>query len=243
MINLKSLKTQLILCLSAIAAFLIIKDQDVPLLLTLVVAVFSAVIVEGALIYLRTRTLALSESSVITGLIVGYVISSNMPWWQVLLASVVAIIGKYVIRFQGRHIFNPAAFGIFIVLILFHAQTQWTGTYLWYIFMPIGLYFSYRLKKIEIIAGYAFFSLLLFGGQAFMQKIPPGEIFGYFSYFYIFIMVIEPKTTPQRRIGKYLFGSGVAIMAFLLTELGIPVEVEIVALLMMNAAVPFLNKL
>lgn len=242
MINPRSLKTQFIFCLSAIAAFLIIKDQDFPLLLTFVLAVLSAVMVEGVWVYLRTRTVALSESSIITGLIVGYVISSNMPWWQVFSASALAIISKHVIRFSGKHIFNPAAFGIFLTLVLFGAQTQWTGTYLWYLFAPLGLYFSYKFKKLEIIAAYAFFSLLLFGGQALMQKIPVGEIFGYFSYFYIFIMVIEPKTTPHRVIGKYLFGSGVAIGAFILTEMGIPVEVEIVALLMMNVAVPFLNK-
>ena len=59
---------------------------------------------------------------------------------------------------------------------------------------------------------------------------------------FIFIMVIEPKTTPVKKLGKYLFGSGIAALIFILTERGVKFDIELFSLLAMNLVVPFLNK-
>ena len=56
-------------------------------------------------------------------------------------------------------------------------------------------------------------------------------------------MVIEPKTTPLNSLGKCIFGAGVAAAIFILTEAGAKFDAEIFSLLVMNAAVPLLNKL
>jgi Na+-translocating ferredoxin:NAD+ oxidoreductase RnfD subunit len=108
--------------------------------------------------------------------------------------------------------------------------------------VPFGIYFTYKIRKIEIIIGYAVISLGLFGTQAFLQKIPPLNIFGYFSYFFIFIMAIEPKTTPLTYLGKYIFGAGLATLIFILTQVGAKFDVELCGLLVMNITVPMLNK-
>ena len=173
-----------------------IKDKDFTFLFTTLVAVASALTIEVFALYLKTNTLQITESAIITGLIIGYVISSDETWWKIIIAAAIAIISKYVIRFRKMHIFNPAAFGILVSTILLGVSTQWKGTYFWYILVPFGIYFAYKIKKAEIIIGYAIISLTLFGAQAFFQKISPWNIFGYFNYFYIFIMIIGPKTTP-----------------------------------------------
>jgi Na+-translocating ferredoxin:NAD+ oxidoreductase RnfD subunit len=108
--------------------------------------------------------------------------------------------------------------------------------------LPFGLYFVYKIRKLEIIAGYAAVSLALFGIQALLQKIPLWHVFGYLSYFYIFVMVIEPKTTPVKPLGKLLFGAGVAGLIFVLTQLGAKFDVELCGLLIMNIAVPLVLK-
>ena len=240
---LKSVKTQLILYLLFFAIVLSVKDSNLTLLIATLIAVAASVAIESATLYLKTKRLQLTESSIITGLIIGYVVSSDMAWWKIGLAAALAILSKNILRFRGRHVFNPAAFGIFVSTILLGVSTQWMGTYLWYVLIPFGIYFTFRTRKVEIVSGYAVLSLVLFGVQALSQNVPLVNIFGYLSYFYIFIMVIEPKTTPQNLFGKYLFGAGLAAGIFILTEVGVQFDAELLSLLIMNATVPLLNKL
>jgi len=243
MINLKSIKTQLILYLVSFALFLAIKEKDSVFLLTILVAVVTAAGLEAIFSYFKERRPMPSESPIITGLIIGFVISSEQPLWLFILASLLAVSSKYLICLNKKHIFNPAAFGIFLVSILFGASLQWRGTFAWYILVPFGIYFIYKIRKMDVLIGYAVISLILFGGQAFLQRTPLLNIFGYFSYFYIFVMVIEPKTTPTGLKRKLIFGAGLAALIFILTEAGVKFDVELFSLLIMNAAVLLLNKL
>ncbi|HTZ11296.1 MAG TPA: RnfABCDGE type electron transport complex subunit D [Candidatus Margulisiibacteriota bacterium] len=243
MINLKSVKTQLIIYLSLFAFLLIIQDRDFTFLKVILAALLSAIALESVVLYFKNKRLEITESSIITGLIIGYVLSAEEALWKVILASFAAILSKQILRFKNKHIFNPASFGIFLAIVLSGAYTGWKGTYLWYILIPLGFYFTYKIRKLEVIAGYAVISFLLFGTQAFLQKVPLRDIFGYFSYFYIFVMLIEPKTTPIKPMGKYLFGAGAAALIFILTETGMKFDVELLSLLVMNATVPLLNKL
>ncbi|MEW6076055.1 MAG: RnfABCDGE type electron transport complex subunit D [Candidatus Omnitrophota bacterium] len=243
MLKINSVKAQLIIFLVTLAAFFSAKERDLAFATAIVIAVISASALEAIILFLKKKTFRLTESSVITGLIIGYVLSSDAGWLRFFLAALLAILSKQLIRYRNTHIFNPAAFGIFLTLILFNASTQWKGTYSWYILAPFGLYFAHKIRKMEVIIGYAAVALGLFGAQAVIQKVPLVSIFGYLSYFFIFIMVIEPKTTPVTTAGKLVFGAGVAFLVFILTELGARFDVELFGLLGMNAAVPALNHL
>ncbi|MBI4706435.1 MAG: RnfABCDGE type electron transport complex subunit D [Candidatus Omnitrophica bacterium] len=239
----KSIKAQLIIYLFVFAVFLALKERDFAFLAAVAIAVIAAVSVESLILYFKTKKLQIAESSVITGLIIGCVVASDEAWWMFILAASLAISSKYILRFQKKHIFNPAAFGIFLTIILFGVPTEWKGTYLWYILVPFGIYFAYKIRKLEIVLGYTIISLLLFGTQDLLRELPLGNIFGYFSYFYIFVMVIEPKTTPVKSLEKYIFGAGLAVLIFVLTEAGARFDVELFSLLVMNASVPILNRI
>lgn len=243
MLNFRSVKTQLILYLACFALFISFKDKDAAFLATTAIAVTSCLALESSFLYLKNKVFQLTESPLITGLIIGFVLSGSEAWWKFVLASVLAILPKYLIRFKGKHIFNPAGLGIFLTLLFFNASTQWKGTYLWYVLLPFGLYFSYKFRKMGIIIGYALAFFALSGFQAVSQKIPLGHIFGYLSYFYIFIMVIEPKTTPVKQAGKLIFGALASSLIFILTALGAGFDVELFSLLVLNTAVPALNKI
>ena len=243
MLNIKSVKTQLIIFLACFALFLSFQERSVLFLYATCVAVISALIVESLILYFRTKVFQITESSIITGLIVGFVISSDEAWWKLVLTATFAVASKYLIQIRKKHIFNPAAFGIFLATIILGVSTQWKGTYLWYILLPFGLYFSYKIRKIEILISYAAVSLGLFAIQAVLQKAALTHIFGYLSYFYIFIMVIEPKTTPAKQVGKFFFGAVVSGLIFILTNTGAGFDVELFSLLVLNMTVPMLNKI
>jgi Na+-translocating ferredoxin:NAD+ oxidoreductase RnfD subunit len=234
---LKSIKAQLIIYLICLAIFLAVKDKSGLFLLTTGLAVFSALGVESVVLYFRTKAWKITESSIITGLIIGYVFSSDQAWWKFFIASALAILSKYLIVFKKKHIFNPAAFGIFC-----GASTQWKGTYLWYILLPSGAYFAQKIGKLKILISYFLVSLILFGAQAIIQKVALGHILGYLSYFYIFVMMIEPKTSPVKPRGQIFFGAGIASLIFILTEFGAKFDVELFSLLVLNTGVLLVNK-
>ncbi|MDD5130960.1 MAG: RnfABCDGE type electron transport complex subunit D [Candidatus Omnitrophica bacterium] len=239
---LKSIKAQLVIYLAGLAVFLAIQDQSFIFLFTIGYTVFSAVCVESVIFYFKTKTFKWPSSAAITGLIIGYVLSGDQAWWKLLGACVLAVSSKYLIRFQKKHVFNPAAFGILLATILFGASTQWKGTYAWYILLPAGIYFAQRIGKLKIVISYFLVSLALFGIQAITQRIPLSHIFGYLSYFYIFVMIIEPKTSPAKPAVQIIFGAGIALLIFILTERGVGFDVELFSLLIFNAAAIFLNK-
>ena len=232
----------MLIFLAGFALFFTFRDRDALFLIAIAIAVVASLGTESIILYFKNKVFEWTESSIITGLIIGFVLSSDELWWKIALASVLAIFSKYLIRFQKKHVFNPAAFGIFLTLIIFNASTQWRGTYLWYILVPCGLYFAYKFRKIEILAGYGTVFLVLFGIHAVLYKVPVMNIFGYLSLFYLFIMVIEPKTTPVSSKGKFIFGAFVSGLVFILTELGVGFDVELLSLLVLNMSVPVLNR-
>ncbi len=241
MINLKSLKTQVIIFLCCFAAYLYIREGSGLFITRLATAVFFTAGVEALIGYLQKRKFQLSESAAISGLIIGFVLSSDNPCWFFGIASLLAIGSKHFIRFRQRHIFNPAAFGIFLVVVIFHATTQWKGTYVWYVLAPAGLYFAYKIRKLELVFAYLVMALGLFMIQAVMQKSNIAGIFGYLSCFFVFIMLIEPRTTPTTGAGKIIFAAAVALLVFILTERGVRFDVELFSLLALNLTVPLLN--
>ncbi|MDD5561537.1 MAG: RnfABCDGE type electron transport complex subunit D [Candidatus Omnitrophica bacterium] len=241
--SLLSIKRKLIIFLAGFAFFLSIKEQDAFFLLTLFIALISAITTELVFSCFKHKKFSVSDSPAVSALIIGFVLASDNPWWVIVLASVFAISSKYLIRFNKRHVFNPAAFGIFLSIVLLGANTQWQGTFLWYILLPIGLYFAYKVRKLELLAGYFVTALGLFGAQAVLNRVPITNISGYLSYFYIFIMLIEPKTTPVRPLAKLVFGICAAGLIFIFIQAQVKFDSELAALLILNLSVPLLDKI
>ncbi|MBU2221702.1 MAG: RnfABCDGE type electron transport complex subunit D [Candidatus Omnitrophica bacterium] len=243
MLKLKSFKTQLILFLAVLAIFLSVKDKDAVFLSALIIAVISSLIIESIILFLKKNVFEITESSNITGLIIGFVLSSNIAWGVIIAASLIAVFSKHLIRFKNKHIFNPAAFGIFLSCFLFNVSTQWKGAYSWYLLLPAGFYFIYKIRKIEIITSCAVVFVCLFAAQALWQKNSIWHIFGYINYFFIFIMMIEPRTTPVKPAAKLVFGAGVSVLIFILTQSPGRFDTELLSLLIMNAAILLLERI
>lgn len=239
-----SLKSQFIIFLTSVLLFLAFSNNNWELIYTGFIAVFSALILDAIFLSLKNKKFALSESAVISGLIITFVLASDNAKWIFIVAPVIAILVKRIIRFNHKHIFNPAAFGILAVMLIFKAQTQWLGTNLWFIFLPCGIYFIWNYRKFEILYGYLLGYLLTFGIYILLiEKSSLLTILNYFSYFFIFVMLIEPKTTPITILGKYLFGFGVAFLTFIFTITKFPLDIDICSLLIFNLLTPFFNKL
>jgi len=241
-LNLRSVKLQMIIFLAGFAVFVFIKDRDAAFVFAILTAVISALGFEAVLSFFKNRVIVFSESAVISGLIVGIVLSSDAPRWIFVAAPLIAVASKYIVRFNNKHIFNPAALAIFLVTLIFGVYTQWKGAYYWYILAPAGIYFIFKIKKLELLFSYFITAIILFGIQAWIYKVPLVNTFGYLNYFFIFIMLIEPKTTPIIRKAKIIFGMEVAGLIFIFTLLSARFDVELLSLLIANITAPFLNR-
>lgn len=239
--NIKSIKFQLGILLLLFSAYITFLEKNAGFLLAIGISVISAALVDSVATYLKKKEFVLTESSIITGLIVGYVIASSQAWWIIALASILAISSKHLIRFKARHIFNPAAFGVLTTVFLLGAYTEWKGAYLWYIIIPFGVYFSFKIKKLELVISYFIASFILFGSEAVVNRVNIFDTLRYLNYFFIFIMLIEPMTTPMTKFGKIIFGSGAGALIFILYTAGVK-EPELAALACFNLLVPLLNK-
>ena len=88
-----------------------------------------------------------------------------------VLAAVISIASKYIIRFNGKHIFNPSALGIVSVLYFtgnaWISPGQWgSGIVILFAVMSLGFIVVTRVQKLDVsLAFLGTFGLLLFARQ------------------------------------------------------------------------------
>jgi enediyne biosynthesis protein E5 len=145
-------------------------------------------------------------SAYISGISVGMLVRSPAIW-PYALCSAISITSKYVLRVDGRHIWNPSNFGIVAMLVL-AADTvaglsvQWGNNLLpVFVVWCFGSVIIYSLGRLHITATYVV-SFLVFGlirslvtGHPFVSEIAP--ITGPMYQLYIFFMITDPKTTVR----------------------------------------------
>jgi len=178
------------------------------------------------LVYKKWPNLA---SAYITGISVG-ILCRTPAYWPFALTSAIAITSKYVIRWRGRHLWNPSNFAICTMLLIapeFFStlMTQWgNAVYPMLVIWVLGAIISYRVKRFHITATYvlSFLALSLvrtmITGHPFFSEVAP--ITGPPYQLYIFFMITDPRTTVSTRRGQILvaFLVAVAEMSFRLAH-------------------------
>lgn len=197
-------------------------------------AVGAGVLADAVFGFLRQRKWRFSESALITGLLIGFVLSAQEAWWVAPAAAMIAILSKRLIRIQGKHIFNPAAFGAMFMVLFFKSNTFWYGAYEWFLVIPVGLYFVHRIRRLPTVAAFYLTSVVLYGGQALLQKTPFMDSMVYLNHFFIFFMLIEPKTSPFHKVGMIAFGGFASVLSFGLGFFSLPYSPELPVLLTAN---------
>jgi enediyne biosynthesis protein E5 len=152
-------------------------------------------------------------SAYVSGISVGMLIRSP-AFWPFALCSALSIVSKYVIRVQGRHIFNPSNFGVVAMLVLAADQVaslsiQWGNTLLpmvvvW-MFGSVILYILGRLPiTLTYVLSFVFFAVIraVVTGHPFLGEVAP--ITGPMYQLYIFFMITDPKTTVHPKWAQCL---------------------------------------
>jgi hypothetical protein len=164
-------------------------------------------------------------SAYITGISVGILLRSP-AFWPYALCSLISITSKYVLRLNGRHLWNPSNFGISVVLflagdIVASLSIQW-GNYLWpmMVIWALGATIIWRLKRFHITGTYVAFFLIFamvrswMTGSPWQSEIAP--ITGPEYQLFIFFMITDPKTTVRSWRGQCFVAFFVALVEMIL---------------------------
>jgi Na+-transporting NADH:ubiquinone oxidoreductase subunit NqrB len=145
-------------------------------------------------------------SAYISGISIGMLVRSP-EFWPYALCAAISIVSKYVIRVDGRHIWNPSNFGIVAMLVLAadtvaSLSVQWGNTLLpMVVVWCFGAVIIHTLGRFHITLTYVASFLLFAGvrhlvtGHPFLAEAAP--ITGPMYQLYIFFMITDPKTTVK----------------------------------------------
>ncbi|MDQ2842599.1 MAG: RnfABCDGE type electron transport complex subunit D [Acidobacteriota bacterium] len=190
-------------------------------LLAITASVLCEVLLAG-LLYKKIPHLA---SAYITGISVGILLRSP-AFWPYALCSVLAIMSKYVIRWRGRHLWNPSNFAISAMLLIVPEyvatlSVQWGNT-VWpmLVVWGLGVLIVLRVKRFHITATYVIsfialsFLRSLITGHPFLAEVAP--ITGPMYQLFIFFMITDPRTTVKPRWAQCLVAFLVAVVEMIL---------------------------
>ncbi len=205
-------------------------------------AVVSAAILDAAIetIYLK-RAFRIPVSGIISGFVIGSVAPLNAPMLTIILAAAIAILSKHLIRTRHGNVLNPAAFGLLVALPAFSVVDGWWVTasfnVLGFALMltPILAVASYKASRLtaslSFITGIFLINLLASYGAADPQSALI-SLLG-INFFLAFIMIAEPKTSPNGAWQQAAYGIGIAVLYFLLARYRIEYA-ALIALLLGN---------
>ena len=182
----------------------------------------AAEMVMGKLTYGKWPHLA---SAYISGISAGILVRSPFLW-PYALTSLISITSKYVLRVQGRHLWNPTNFGVSAVVFLAPATVavlsiQWGNVVApMVVIWLLGAVIVWRVGRAHISAVYVlsflFFSFVRSAvtGTPWLANVAPitGPMYQLFTFF----MVTDPRTTVKSTRGQILVVILVAFVEMLL---------------------------
>ncbi|MGB5346204.1 MAG: RnfABCDGE type electron transport complex subunit D, partial [Woeseia sp.] len=162
------------------------------------------------------------KSALITALSLTLLLRCNDPALY-LIAGVVAIGSKFLLRVRDKHVFNPANSAIVSLVLL--SDNAWVSTGQWgntaiaaFALACCGFLVLTRAKRAEttlaFLAGYA---ALLFGRALWLGDplaIPGHQLQNGALLLFAFFMISDPKTAPDAAMGRILYGGVVAFVGF-----------------------------
>ena len=162
------------------------------------------------------------RSALISGLSLCLLLRTGSPWLA-LLAALVTIASKFLIRWKGKHVFNPTNFGLVAMMSLtgsaWVSPGQWGHSVLFAFLMAcLGGIVVFRAWRSDVTAAFlAAYAALLLGRALLLGdplSIPRHQLQSGALLLFSFFMISDPKTTPDSRTGRMLFAALVALGAW-----------------------------
>lgn len=163
------------------------------------------------------------ESALITALILSLIITPTYPdqsFFFLMWAALLAMASKYLLAIKGKHVFNPAAFGVAVTaLVLDQSATWWVAGNLPLLpfILAGGILVVKKLHRSDLVL--TFLAAAIGSSLAFIPFTPEATwsalsaiVLHTTIFFFAFVMITEPLTTPPRRIGRIIYAAFVGFL-------------------------------
>ncbi|MDA1064482.1 MAG: RnfABCDGE type electron transport complex subunit D [Proteobacteria bacterium] len=188
-------------------------------------------------------------SAMITALSLTLLLRTDLVLLAMLAASI-AIGSKFLLRCNGKHIFNPA--NIALVVLMFGSDHAWVSSGQWgsatlgaFALACLGLLVLTRAKRAETTFAFLLaYAALLFGRALWLGdplSIPLHQLQNGALLIFAFFMISDPKTTPNSAAGRLMYGALVASVAYTIQFVFYTPNGPIIALILSAPFVPLLD--
>ncbi len=163
------------------------------------------------------------KSALISGLSLCLLLRTSSLW--VAAAGAGAAVGsKFVLRWRGKHVFNPTNFAL-VLLLLCADGCAWVSPGQWgsvaffaFLLVCLGGLVVGRAGRADVALSFlAFYLGLLFARSAYLGEpmtIPLHRLQSGALLLFAFFMISDPRTTPDSRAGRVVFALLVATGAW-----------------------------
>lgn len=202
--------------------FLGLTRLDFQIVPAQIACIFAAGLAVQAFFIRRLKLDAGYKSALITCLGLSLLLRSDRLWVPAAVSAAAAA-SKFLLRASGKHLFNPANFGVvFGLLVTGHAwvsPAQWGHDAIlaaW--FFMLGATVVFRANRQDVswsflafFLGFCFLRVLYLGQRAAVweHQLENGSLL-----LFTFFMISDPKTLPDSRAGRFLVAFLVALAAF-----------------------------
>ena len=214
---------------ASVAGWLYYSPAELAALLAVVLVVTLGVSRLAARIW---RAESHDESSLITALLLFFILKPGLEPGDLIGAAVGATaagLSKFVIAWRGRHHFNPAAFGAFVVTVTGIGASYWwigSSVLVWAV-VPVAAVVVVRLRQtllacVVVLTGIVVYMIsAITWGSGALEALQMGLASTAIIFFAAF-MVTEPLTLPPRRwqrlivavVTGVLFAAPISLGAF-----------------------------
>jgi len=216
-------------CLFLIYAVVLLSDFSISKIILLIATSLSAMGADLLFAKIRKKNLFVPSAAATSSFIIVLLTDPSLPIYIPISAAVLAMFSKNFIR-RGRHIFNPAAFGLVLTSVIFLTPVAWWGPGslfglsakflpLFLILLSPILVSGIRMKRyftiLFFLVSYTASNLifLIVTKNTIDASIILRLIWDPTIIFFAIVMAPEPMTTPYSRKNQILFGVFIGLLA------------------------------
>ncbi len=225
-------------------------DWELPLMRFNIV-ILACLGVQTLFILLKTKDWTGLKSALITAFSLCLMLAANSTWTFVL-AAILAVSSKFFLKINGKHIFNPANFGIMITLMItgdaWISPGQWGSNALLLMLVGCtGLVVLLKVKRLDT----AFAFLIAFLGLSFIRNILylgwPADFFWHqFStgslLLFSFFMITDPMSTPSSKKARIIWALLVGALTWYISTKLFVHTAPLWALFLLSPLVPVFDR-
>lgn len=190
------------------------------------------------------------RSALISGLSLCLLLRTN-SLLLALAAAALAVGSKFVLRYRGKHLFNPTNFAIVAAILSgggWVSPAQWGNAALFgFLIACLGGMVVHRALRSDVTYAFlAFYVAILFARAAWLGQptaAPLHQLSNGAFLIFAFFMISDPKTTPDSRLGRIVFAAAVAVGAGFVTFVLYRPNGLLLSLVAMCLLVPVLDKI